>query len=79
MKMLRKLGENIKQQKRLWLLCKMFINLVALKLKQNLGRVTADEFGIKNKAGAKLFDIVGKGVTLGNLPTKFLKSFRRLF
>jgi len=43
------------------------------KIETKLGRVTADEFGIKNKAGAKLFDIVGKGVTLGNLPTKFLK------
>ena len=43
------------------------------KIETRLGRVTADEFGIKNKVGAKLFDIAGKGVTLGNLPTKFLK------
>jgi len=43
------------------------------KIETKLGRVTADEFGIKNKVGAKLFDIAGKGVTLGNLPTKFLK------
>ena len=42
------------------------------KIDQRLGQVTAQNFGIKNQTGAKIFDTFGKGITLGNLPTKFL-------
>ena len=43
------------------------------KIETKLGRVTAQEFNIKNKTAAQMFDLFGKGITLGNLPTKFLK------
>ena len=43
------------------------------KIETKLGRVTAQEFNIKNKTAAQIFDLFGKGITLGNLPTKFLK------
>ena len=42
------------------------------KIDQRLGQVTAQNFGIKNKALGTGFDMFGKVVTLGNLPTKFL-------
>ena len=43
------------------------------KVETKLGKITAQNFNIKNKTGAAIFDIFGKGITLGNLPTKFLK------
>jgi len=43
------------------------------KVETKLGRVTAQEFNIKNKVGGQLFDMFGKGITLGNYPTKLLK------
>ena len=43
------------------------------KIETKLGKVTAQEFNIKNKTAAQMFDLFGKGITLGNLPTKFLK------
>ena len=39
---------------------------------KRLGQVTAQNFGIKNKALGTGFDAFGKVITLGNLPTKFL-------
>ena len=43
------------------------------KIETRLGQVTSQNFNIKNKTGAAIFDLFGKGITLGNLPTKFLK------
>jgi len=43
------------------------------KVETRLGQVTSQNFNIKNKTAAKYFDIFGKGITLGNYPTKFLK------
>lgn len=44
------------------------------KIESKLGKVTAQNFGIKNKPGAALFDLFGKGITLNNYPTKWLKT-----
>ena len=43
------------------------------KLDQRVGQVTSQNFNIKNKNAAYLFDTFGKGITLGNLPTKALQ------
>ena len=43
------------------------------KVETKLGKITAQNYNIKNKTGAAIFDLFGKGITLGNLPTKFLK------
>jgi len=43
------------------------------KIESKMGKVTAQNFGIKNKTGAAAFDLFGKGITLNNLPTKMLK------
>ena len=42
------------------------------KIDQRLGQFTAQNFGVKNKALGTGVDVVGKVLTLGNLPTKFL-------
>ena len=43
------------------------------KIETQLGNVTAQNFGIKNEGAAALVDVLGKGLTLGNYPTKWLK------
>ena len=43
------------------------------KIETKLGQVTSQNFNIKNKTGAAFFDAMGKVLTLGNLPTKFLQ------
>jgi len=43
------------------------------KVETKLGQVTAQNFGVKNKTGGQLIDLLGKGLTLNNYPTKMLK------
>ena len=43
------------------------------KIETKLGQFTAQNYNIKNKYAAGMVDLLGKGFTLGNLPTKFLK------
>jgi len=43
------------------------------KVETKLGQVTAQNFGIKNEGAAAIVDVLGKGLTLGNYPTKWLK------
>ena len=43
------------------------------KIESKLGKVTAENFGIKNKPLGSVFDLFGKGITLNNYPTKLLK------
>ena len=43
------------------------------KVETKLGQVTAQNFGVKNKTGGALIDLLGKGLTLNNYPTKMLK------
>ena len=43
------------------------------KIETRIGQVTSQNFGIKHKTGAAAFDAMGKVLTLGNLPTKFLQ------
>ena len=44
------------------------------KIESKLGRITAENFGIKNKPLGSAFDLFGKGITLNNYPTKWLKT-----
>ena len=44
-----------------------------LKLRLNLVKSLLKTFGVKNKTGGALIDILGKGLTLNNYPTKMLK------
>ena len=43
------------------------------KIESKLGKVTAQNFNIKNKTLGGAFDLFGKGITLNNYPTKWLK------
>ena len=43
------------------------------KVETKLGQITAQNLGIKNKTGGQLIDLLGKGLTLNNYPTKMLK------
>ena len=43
------------------------------KVETKLGQITAQNFGVKSKGGGALIDILGKGLTLNNYPTKMLK------
>ena len=43
------------------------------KVETKLGQVTAQNFGVKNQTGGALIDLLGKGLTLNNYPTKMLK------
>ena len=44
------------------------------KIESKLGKVTAQNFNIKNKTLGGAFDLFGKGITLNNYPTKWLKT-----
>ena len=44
------------------------------KIEQQVGNITAQNFNIKSKGWASFVDIVGKGITLNNYPTRWLKT-----